>query len=102
MGLGRNGFWWSVAAVAASLPIPFITAGQRVLLYENVPLRMQGSVFGIRNALQFGTIPVGILLGGSESWRRRMAGRSNSAPGLPAWYASAASASEMRTGYQAT
>ena len=64
MGLGRNGFWWSVAAVAASLPIPFITAGQRMLLYENVPLRLQGSVFGVRNALQFGTIPVGILLGG--------------------------------------
>ena len=64
MGLGRNGFWWSVAAVAASLPIPFITAGQRILLYENVPLRLQGSVFGVRNAIQFGTIPVGILLGG--------------------------------------
>ena len=64
MGLGRNGFWWSVAAAAASLPIPFITAGQRILLYENVPLRLQGSVFGVRNALQFGTIPVGILLGG--------------------------------------
>ncbi|HJC57675.1 MAG TPA: MFS transporter [Candidatus Eisenbergiella intestinipullorum] len=64
MGLGRNGFWWCVAAVAASLPIPFITAGQRVLLYENVPLKLQGSVFGVRNAIQFGTIPVGILLGG--------------------------------------
>ena len=64
MGLGRNGFWWSVAAAAASLPIPFITAGQRILLYENVPLRLQGSVFGVRNAIQFGTIPVGILLGG--------------------------------------
>ena len=64
MGLGRNGFCWSAAAVAASLPIPFITAGQRVLLYETVPVRLQGSVFGVRNALQFGTIPVGILLGG--------------------------------------
>ena len=50
--------------MAASLPIPFITAGQRVLLYETVPVRLQGSVFGVRNALQFGTIPVGILLGG--------------------------------------
>ena len=28
------------------------------------PLRLQGSVFGVRNAIQFGTIPVGILLGG--------------------------------------
>ena len=64
MGLGRNGLWWSAAAAAASLPIPFITAGQRILLYENVPLRLQGSVFGVRNAIQFGTIPVGILLGG--------------------------------------
>ena len=24
MAVGENAFWWSVAAVAASLPIPFI------------------------------------------------------------------------------
>lgn len=64
MGLGQNAFWWSVAALISSLPIPFISAGQRVILYETVPLKLQGNVFAARNALQFCTIPAGILLGG--------------------------------------
>ena len=64
MGLGQNMFWWSVAAMASSLPIPFISAGQRVILYETVPLKLQGNVFAVRNAMQFCTIPIGILLGG--------------------------------------
>lgn len=28
MGLGRNGIAWSLAGLAASLPIPFINAGR--------------------------------------------------------------------------
>ena len=64
MGLGRNAVLWAVAGVAASLPIPFINAGQNVILYQNVPEEMQGRVFAVRNSLQFFTIPVGILLGG--------------------------------------
>ena len=42
MGMGRNVFVWSVAAAAASLPIPFICAGQNVILYRDVPEEMQG------------------------------------------------------------
>lgn len=64
MGIGRNTFWWSVAGFAASFPIPFIMAGQKVILYKDIPANMQGSVFAIRNAIQFSTIPVGVLLGG--------------------------------------
>lgn len=64
MGMGRNVFVWSVAAAAASLPIPFICAGQNVILYRDVPEEMQGRVFAVRNAIQFGTIPPGILAGG--------------------------------------
>ncbi|MDO4333685.1 MAG: MFS transporter [Eubacteriales bacterium] len=64
MGAGRNTAVWTIAAVAASLPIPFINAGQNVILYQNVPDEMQGRVFSARNAIQYGTIPVGILLGG--------------------------------------
>lgn len=64
MGLGRNGFWWCAAGAAASVPIPFILAGQRVILYRMIPEKMQGSVFAIRNAIQYSTIPLGILLGG--------------------------------------
>lgn len=64
MGIGRNVVFWCFAAIAASLPIPFINAGQNVILYQKVPEEIQGRVFSVRNALQFATIPLGILLGG--------------------------------------
>ncbi len=64
MAVGRNGFMWSVAGIAASLPIPFIMAGQNVIMYSKIPDEMQGRVFAVRNAIQFGTIPLAILLGG--------------------------------------
>lgn len=64
MGMGRNVIFWFAAGLAASLPIPFINAGQNVILYKVVPDRIQGRVFAVRNAIQFSTIPLGILLGG--------------------------------------
>lgn len=64
MGAGQNVFAWSCAGLAASLPIAFINAGQTVLLYRHIPQEMQGRIFAVRNAIQFGTIPFGILLGG--------------------------------------
>lgn len=64
MGAGRNVIFWSFAGLAASFPIPFINAGQMVILYKEVPQEMQGRIFAVRNALQFSTIPLGILLGG--------------------------------------
>ena len=64
MAAGRNVFWWSVAAIAASLPIPFIMANQNTILYRRIPADMQGRVFAVRNAIQYSTIPLGILLGG--------------------------------------
>lgn len=64
MAVGKNVFWWSAAAVAASLPIPFIMANQNTILYRKIPVAMQGRVFAVRNAIQCSTIPVGIILGG--------------------------------------
>lgn len=64
MGLGRNVLVWGIAALAASFPIAFINAGQNVILYRRVPEQMQGRVFAVRNAIQYSTIPLGILLGG--------------------------------------
>lgn len=64
MGAGRNVIFWSIAGFAASFPIPFIDAGQNVILYRKVSEEIQGRVFAMRNAIQFSTIPVGILLGG--------------------------------------
>lgn len=64
MGIGRNVVVWCVAGVVASLPIPFIIAGQNIILYRKIPMEMQGRVFAVRNAIQFSTMPLGILLGG--------------------------------------
>lgn len=64
MAVGRNFAVWSLAAFAASFPIPFIMAGQNVIMYEKVPEKMQGRIFAARNAVQFSSIPLGILLGG--------------------------------------
>lgn len=64
MGVGNHVLIWSIAALAASLPIPFVTAGQNMILYQKVPHTMQGRVFAVRNGIQYGTIPAGILLGG--------------------------------------
>lgn len=64
MAVGRNVVIWSLAAFAASFPIPFIMAGQNVIMYEKVPEKMQGRIFAARNAIQFSSIPLGILLGG--------------------------------------
>ena len=64
MAVGRNVFWWSAAAAAASLPIPFIMANQNTILYQKIPAAMQGRVFAVRNAIQYSTIPAGIILGG--------------------------------------
>lgn len=64
MAVGKSAFWWSAAAVAASLPIPFIMANQNAILYRKIPVGLQGRVFAVRNAIQYGTIPIGIVLGG--------------------------------------
>lgn len=64
MGAGRNLWIWCIAGLAASVPIPLVMAGQSVILYQIVPIQMQGRIFAIRNAVQYSTIPVGILLGG--------------------------------------
>ncbi|MBQ9608491.1 MAG: MFS transporter [Lachnospiraceae bacterium] len=64
MALGKNVILWSLEGLAASLPIPFITAGSSLILYKYIPEEMQGRIFSIRNAIQFSTIPIGIILGG--------------------------------------
>ena len=64
MGIGRSGLEWSIAAIAASMPIPFISVGQNMIMYNTIPEQIQGRVFAVRNAVQYCTIPAGILLGG--------------------------------------
>ena len=46
------------------LMIPFVIANQNTILYRKIPAAMQGRVFAVRNAVQYSTIPAGIILGG--------------------------------------
>ena len=64
MGLGQNVWIWCIAGLAASVPIPFINAGQNIIVYNRISTEMQGRIFAVRNAVQYATIPIGILLGG--------------------------------------
>lgn len=64
MGLGSNIWIWCIAGIAASVPIPFISAGQNVIIYQSLSKDMQGRVFAVRNAVQYASIPMGILTGG--------------------------------------
>ncbi len=64
MGVGQNLSIWLLAGIAASVPIPFIMAGQTMMLYKIIPKNMQGRIFALRNAIHSSTIPLGILLGG--------------------------------------
>lgn len=64
MAFGRNVFFWSIGALAASLPISFMMAAQRTIIFTQVPKDKQGRIFSAKNAIQYCLIPVGILLGG--------------------------------------
>lgn len=65
MGTGRSTLSWCIAGIAASLPIPYIMAGQRLAIYRKVPQEMYGRIFAVRNAIQYCTIPFAILMGGA-------------------------------------
>ncbi len=64
MGAGQTPVAWGVAAVGASVPIPILDSGYFHVLYNRVPEALQGRVFAARNALQYASIPAGLLLGG--------------------------------------
>lgn len=65
MAVGRSPLVWALAAIGGSVPIPLLDSGYQELFYTRVPKEIQGRVFAVRNALQFATIPVGVLLGGT-------------------------------------
>lgn len=56
---------WCIRAVLGWLNIPFMNANMDVIFRTEIPPDMQGRVYACRNTLQFFTIPVGFLLGGS-------------------------------------
>lgn len=64
LGIGRDPLIWVFAAVAGSLPIPFLNAAENALLHSKIPTNVQGRIFSIRGSLQFVTLPLGYLIGG--------------------------------------
>lgn len=64
LAFGNAPVFWCVGAVLGWLPIPFMNANMDVIFRSEIPAEMQGRVFSCRNALQFFSIPVGLLMGG--------------------------------------
>lgn len=46
MAAGRNVIMWSIAGIAANMPIPFVTAGQNMIMYRKIPEKNAGQ--GVR------------------------------------------------------
>jgi hypothetical protein len=63
-GIGQSVLAWVIAAVLGNVSLPALNGNETVIYREHVPVELQGRVFSIRSALQFGTIPVGYILGG--------------------------------------
>lgn len=64
LAFGNSPVFWCVGAVLGWLPIPFMNANMDVIFRSEIPAEMQGRVYSCRNALQFFSIPVGLLTGG--------------------------------------
>lgn len=64
LAFGNNTVVWCVGAVLGWIVIPLMSANYDVIFRTNVPKKMQGRVYSVRNTLQFFTIPVGYFLGG--------------------------------------
>lgn len=64
LGAGRSLPMWCMGGIGASVFIPYIIAGQNMILYRTVPQKMQGRIFAVQSIVQYSSIPVGILLGG--------------------------------------
>ncbi|WP_418393191.1 MFS transporter [Victivallis lenta] len=61
---GRSLAFWIPAALLGNLPLPFVIACDLAIFRAKVPVAMQGRIFALRSALQFGTMPLGYLAGG--------------------------------------
>lgn len=63
-GAGRCAWIWCLAEILGNLPLASLNGAEQTLYRLSVPQELQGRVFSIRTALQFGTMPIGTLLGG--------------------------------------
>ncbi|MCL2164815.1 MAG: hypothetical protein FWH55_10605 [Oscillospiraceae bacterium] len=64
-GLTRTLPLWTIAAFASNVPMAFLNANLTAVMRTNIPIEMQGRIFSARDTIQYGTIPVGLFLGGA-------------------------------------
>ena len=65
LAFGRTLPVWCVGAFLGWIVIPLMNANLNVILRMAIPQELQGRVYAARNSLQFFTIPVGYMLGGT-------------------------------------
>lgn len=65
LAFGRSPFIWCLGSILGWIGIPLMNASLDVIFRSTIPPHMQGRVYACRNTLQFFTIPVGYLLGGT-------------------------------------
>lgn len=61
----KTPLFWCAAQVIGWILVPVMSANLDVILRSTIPVNMQGRVYSCRNTLQFFTIPIGFLAGGS-------------------------------------
>ena len=64
MPLLRRPVWWCIAQAIGYFLVPVMNTNLDVIVRSDIPVLMQGRVYACRNALQFFTIPLGLMAGG--------------------------------------
>lgn len=62
--IGKSLLMWIAAGFLSNLFVPPYTANEDFFWRTSIPLEKQGRAFSIRNAVQSGVIPLGMILGG--------------------------------------
>lgn len=60
----RRPVWWCIAQAIGYFLVPVMNTNLDVIVRSDIPVLMQGRVYACRNALQFFTIPLGLMAGG--------------------------------------
>ncbi|MBQ9886811.1 MAG: MFS transporter [Lachnospiraceae bacterium] len=64
LAFGRTPLVWCIGGFLGWIAIPLMNTNLGAILRLQIPDKMQGRVYAVRNSLQFFTIPIGAFLGG--------------------------------------
>ena len=65
LAFSRSPVVWCIGQILGWIFVPVMAADQDVIMRGSIPARLQGRVYACRNTLQFFTIPIGLIAGGS-------------------------------------